>query len=48
MKNKLFGYLLQRLHQENEKLFERLTERNTAVSSPRVSATPKVLIKHLF
>lgn len=34
--------MIQRLHQENEKLFERLTERRMSASSPRVSASPKV------
>jgi predicted nuclease with TOPRIM domain len=34
--------LIERLHQENEKLFERLTERRMSASSPRVSASPKV------
>jgi hypothetical protein len=37
-----FGLMIQRLHQENEKLFERLTERRMSASSPRVSASPKV------
>lgn len=35
--------LIERLHQENEKLFERLTDRSmTTISSPRVSSTPKI------
>mgnify|MGYP002776959640 CR=1 FL=1 len=32
----LFSFLIQRLHEENEKLFERLTDRSASTGSPQV------------
>ncbi|XP_024370737.1 kinesin-like protein KIN-14A isoform X3 [Physcomitrium patens] len=34
--------LIERLHQENEKLFERLTERTSTLGSPKISVSPKI------
>lgn len=35
-----YGHSLQRLHEENEKLFDRLTEKASVAASPQVCSIP--------